>query len=142
MDWRRLLAVIGKRFRLQTWPNFRHFFVSMKFSYDTVLAHNHFLCRLLKCRLFEDCLNLLKRALKDSNKIRFVTLIDQDDPSDFGDHSSVVIYLRDILLQICNSSRCYEFDINFFSDKHSAADFISSNFSSPKVFTCFYRTDL
>ena len=78
---------------------------------------------LAKCLLFEDCLNSIKPALKDSTKISFAADINENDPSQFRDHSSVVIYLRDRLLPICNSSRSYEFVIS--SDKTSATNLIS-----------------
>ena len=41
-DWRRKLAVLWKRFRLQILQIFRHFFVSMKFDCNTTIAYNRF----------------------------------------------------------------------------------------------------
>ena len=104
--------------------------------FNEVLLNYHHGSLLTKCRLFEECLDSIKPALKDSNKTCFAAKINQADPNDFSDHSTVVIYLRDILLPLCNSSRCYEFDINFFSDKHSAADFISSILQISQVRKC------
>ena len=89
-----------------------------------------------KCLLFEDCLNSIKSALKDSNTIYFVANIYQDDPSDFSDHSSVIIYLRDILLPICNSDHRYVFEISFISDENSTTDVISSILQFPQVRSC------
>ena len=40
--WRQLLVVTKQRFHLQICPNFRHFFVSTMFYYNTAVAHNHF----------------------------------------------------------------------------------------------------
>ena len=86
-----------------------------------------------KFRLFEDCLESIKPALKDSNKIRFCAMIDQEDSSNFSDHSSVVIYLRDKLLRIFDSSHRYDFSLWFRSDKNSARELISSVLQIPQV---------
>ena len=106
---------------------------------QVVLQYNYGSQTLLasKCRLFEDCLNSIKQALKNSIKICFFANIDQDDQSDFNDHSSVVIYLRDRLLPICSSSRHYAFYICFVeSDESSATDLISSIIQISRVRCC------
>ena len=87
-----------------------------------------------KCRIFEDCLESIKAALKDSTKISFAADINENDPSQFRDHLSAVIYLRDRLLPICSSSRSYEFVIS--SDKTSATNLISSILQISKVRSC------
>ena len=79
-----------------------------------------------KCHLFEDYLNAIKPALKDANRIYFFAHINSDRPHHFIDHSSVVIYLRDRLLPICDSSRRYVFKIGFGSNENSATKIISS----------------
>ena len=89
-----------------------------------------------KCCLFEDCLNLIKPALKDSNEIFLKATIKQDDPNHFSDHSSVVVYLRDRLLPICDSSRRYVFSIWFTSDENSASEVISSILQISQVRSC------
>ena len=97
---------------------------------------------LAKCLLFEGCLNSVKPALKDSNKIRFHAVIEQADPNDinpfhFIDPSTVVIYLRDRLLPICDSTRRYAFDISFESaDENSATEVISTILQIPQVQSC------
>ena len=89
-----------------------------------------------KCQLFEDYLNAIKPALKNFNKLSFVADINQADPGHFSDHSSVVIYLRDRLLPIFDSSRRYEFYINFKSDENSATEVISSILQISQVRSC------
>ena len=92
---------------------------------------------LAKCSLFEDCLNSIKPALKDSNEICFEANINRAYPSHFSDHSSLLIYLRDRLLPIFDSSRRYEFAIAFGSaDENSAAEFISSILQISQVRSC------
>ena len=89
-----------------------------------------------KCQLFEDYLNAIKPALKNFNKLSFVADINQADPGHFSDHSSVVIYLRDRLLPIFDSSRRYEFNISFKSDENSATEVISSILQISQVQSC------
>ena len=91
---------------------------------------------LTKCLLFEDCLNSIKPALKDSNEIRFEANIDQADQNDFREHSSVIIYLRYSLLPICNSSRRYVFSIWFESDRNYTTEVISSILQISQVQNC------
>ena len=118
--------------------NLADFPLFLRFN-DVLLRYEigHFSQSLLKkSLLFEECLNAIKSALKDSNKIRFDATIDKFDPSHFSDHSSVVIYLRDRLLPICDSSRCYEFNITFAFDGNSASEVISSILQIPQVRSC------
>ena len=105
---------------LAAFPPFIRFHdVTLRYNFDSQLL-------LAKCRLFDECLNSIKPALKDSNEIRFVASIDHADPSHFSDYSSVVIYLCYGLLPIFNSSRRYNFVIKLDPDKNSATDLISS----------------
>ena len=92
-----------------------------------------------KCRFFEDCLDSIKPALKDSYKICFFADINSDCPHHFIDHSSVCIYLRHSLLPICNASRRYEFHICFESNEYASdqwTEFISSILQISQVRTC------
>ena len=91
---------------------------------------------LAKCSLFEGYLNSIKPALKDSNEICFEADINRANPSHFSDHSSLLIYLRDRLLPIFDSSRRYEFSIVFGSDENSAAEFISSILQISQIRSC------
>ena len=98
------------RANLAAFPPFLRF-TEVRLRYDT-----GYQSLFTKCRLFEDCLKSIKSALKDPIKICFVAYINRDDRSDFSDHSSVAIYLHYGLLPICDSSRCYEFNIDFDFD--------------------------
>ena len=91
---------------------------------------------LAKCRLFDECLNSIKPALKDSNEIRFFAIIDHDDPNHFSDYSSVVFYLCYGLLPILNSSRRYNFVIDLDPDKNFATALISSILEISQVRSC------
>ena len=105
--------------------------------HDVILRYNVGLQLLLsKCRLFDECLNSIKPALKDSNEINFFASIDHANPSYFSDYSSVAIYLCYGLLPIFNSSRRYNFVIKLDPDKNSATDLISSVLEISQVRRC------
>ena len=91
-----------------------------------------------KCQKVERYLRPIKTALKDSNSIRFVACISQNYPSCFSGHSVLLRYLSEQLLQICNSSRRYEFEIYFCSDKDASSNFISSLLKMPPISRCSY----
>ena len=116
---------------LATFPPFLRF-DKVLLKYDT----RSFSSLRTKCLLFEDCLNSIKSALKDSNKICFSANIDRADPSHFSNHSSVITYLRDRLLPICDSSRRYKFSIAFVSDKNSTTEVVSSILQISQVRRC------
>ena len=89
-----------------------------------------------KCEKVKEYLQPIKNALKDSNSIQFLAGINQDDQAFFGDHSLLLYYLSEQLLQTCNSSRHYEFRIYFHSDKNSCTNFISSLLQMPAIIRC------
>ena len=95
-----------------------------------------------KCRLFEDCLESIKPALEDSKKTDFVANTNHNNPWNFSDHTNLVIYLRDKLMPVCNSSRQYAFVIGFggsdggWSDENSATEVISSILQISQVQSC------
>ena len=89
-----------------------------------------------KCQKVEKYLQPIKTALKDSNSIRFVACINQDDQSSFNDHSILLNYFSEKLLQICDSSRRYEFEIHFRSDKEAGTNVISSLLQMPPISRC------
>ena len=91
-----------------------------------------------KCEKVKEYLQPIKNALKDSNSIRFVACISQNYPSCFSGHSVLLRYLSEQLLQICNSSRRYEFEIYFCSDKDASSNFISSLLKMPPISRCSY----
>ena len=115
---------------LAAFPPFIRFHdVTLRYNFDSQLL-------LAKCRLFDECLNSIKPALKDSNEINFFASIDHANPSYFSDYSSVAIYLCYGLLPIINSSRRYNFVIDLDTDKNSATDLISSVLEISQVRRC------
>ena len=116
-------AIIGSNETKISLANLSEFPLFLRFS--NVRLHYSSGSQLLfaKCRLFEDCLSSIKAALKDSNNIYFEANINPSQvQSEFSDHSSLVIYLRDRLLPICDSSRRYEFNIDFDFDEYEPDD--------------------
>ena len=92
-----------------------------------------------KCQSFDGCLQSIKSAINDSCLILFVCKVDQNDESHFSDHQTLIEYLRDRLLPICDSSRAYSFDIVFDSDKNSSSSVIDSilQMSQINCYSCF-----
>ena len=120
------VAFIGSEQKKISLPNLATFPPFVCFNEVTLNYDKGSQSLLAKCRLFEDCLNSIKSALKDSNKMYFFADINQADPCHFSDHSSLVIYIRDKLLPIYGLSRRCVFDILFKSDKNSVTELISS----------------
>ena len=91
-----------------------------------------------KCRKVAKYLKPIKTASKHSNLIRFDADINQDDQSSFTDHSILLAYLSEQFLQICDTSRRYEFIIYFHSDKNAGAgtNLISSLLQMPAISRC------
>ena len=92
-----------------------------------------------KCHLIENHLQPINKALKDSKSIQFYGIIDRNDNRNFGDHLSLLNYLSERLLSFYNSSRRYEFEIGFRSDKEGASNVLSSILQAPEISGC---TDL
>ena len=130
-----LEAIIGVGWEEISAANLAKFPSFLRFDY--VLLQYFFGTQsiLAKCRFFEECLNSIKPALKDSNNICFQAYINQANPTDFGDHASLVAYLRDRLLPICSSSRRYSFIITS-EYGNSATEVISSILQFPQVRLC------
>ena len=89
-----------------------------------------------KCQLIASSLKSIKETLNDSNKIVFNGCIDQNDQSDFNNHSTLVGYIQDEFLPVCDSSCLYKFDIEFYSDKNSGAKVIASILKMPQIIRC------
>ena len=89
-----------------------------------------------KCQLFGDLLPEIKGALNDSNEIFFGAGINQKDQSEFYNHSTLIGYLRDEFLPICDSTRRYKFVIDFDSDQNSGSKIISSILKMSQVVQC------
>ena len=117
---------------LSTIPRFIRFdSVSLSYSGGSMTSEK-------KCQKVEKYLKAIKTASKHSNTIRFVGEINQNDPTCFTDHSVLLSYLDEQVLQLCNSSRGYEFQIHFHSDsdKDAGTNFISSLLQMPAISRC------
>ena len=88
-----------------------------------------------KCQLFEGFLPSIKGAL-NAKKIVFNADISQNDPSNFSNHSSLVQYIRERLLIICDCDCQYVFRIGFYSDENSKANVIKSILKMPQIVRC------
>ena len=91
-----------------------------------------------KCQFFAGLLPSIKGALNDSKEIRFYGRINENDPLNFSNHSTLIDYIRDEFLPICDSSRRYKFEIDFFSDKDAATNVVSSILKMTQIVRCFY----
>ena len=121
-------------YQLATFPLFLRFDkVSISYNYvnDQTIEE--------KCELIEKQLLPLKLGLNDSNTIEFVARIsrnDQNDRNNFSDHLKLLDYIRNRFLPICNSSRCYKFQIWFFSDANSGTEIITSILEMDEIKHC------
>ena len=73
-----------------------------------------------KLQLMQNKMQLFKIALSELEKFTFFAEINEDDHTQFNDHSQLLDHLRQQVLPICNSSTDYKFHINFISDKNAA----------------------
>ena len=88
-----------------------------------------------KLKLFQIYLLTLKTALNNSNVITVYTEISQKNSSVFSNHLALLEYFP-ILLSICGSSRCYRFEIVFYSDKDAIPNVIAAIMQIPKINRC------
>ena len=89
-----------------------------------------------KCQLFGDFLPSIKGALNDSKEIVFSVRINQNDPSQFRNHSTFLNKLRDEFLAICDSPLRYVFELSFYSDENSVTKVIESILKMPQIVRC------
>ena len=75
-------------------------------------------------------LTSIKATLNDSNVTRFYFAFNQEDTSQFNDHSGLLEHIRQIV-SICDSSRGYSFVLRRFSD--AFGDVISSILEMPAI---------
>ena len=85
-----------------------------------------------KCHLFVKHLEPLSAGFNDSTIIKFNANM-KDDQSHFRDPLQLLNHLRNELLPICASARCYEFLIRFFSHESSATNIFDSILQMPPI---------
>ena len=92
-----------------------------------------------KCDLFDGCLQSIKQALNDSNLIYFKCIVSENAANQFSNYQTLIEYISERLLPICESSRQYIFGFNFFSDKNSASNIIASILQMAQIsrYGCF-----
>ena len=89
-----------------------------------------------KCKSIENQLLPLKLALCDSNVVDLMATISQSNRCYFNDNSKLNDYIRNRFLPICNSSRCYKFEIWFYSDRNSDKNVIASILEMDEIKHC------
>lgn len=89
-----------------------------------------------KCELIEAHLIPFKSVLNVSNMIEFYAYITHDDKTYFNNHSKLLYYLQNRLLQICDSARGYKFRILFFSHANTITNVIESILQMPPIERC------
>ena len=92
-----------------------------------------------KCDLFDKCLQSIKPALNDSYLIYFNCFISKNKQKQFSNHQTLIKYISERLLPICESSRKYSFSIWFDSDVNSASNVIASILQMAQIirYGCF-----
>ena len=118
--------------KLTNFPSFLHF--------SNVYLWYDFGARLIeeKCELVELHLRPLIPALNDSKMILIRAAI-RKHPKDFSDYSTLLDHIRNRLLPICDSARCYKFDIVFPLDANTTtatANVISSVLQMQPIMRC------
>ena len=92
-------------------------------------------------------LQLFETVLSDLEKVILSATINQDDQSQFRNHSQLITNLREKVLPICDSSPVYLFHIDFQSDKDAAGNFIGQILQLPQINRCqevsfFYSNEI
>ena len=86
-----------------------------------------------KRQKFRKRLQSLKPALMDSNSVYFTGHIGDRWYIDFKDHFALLKHIRTEFLSLCDSSRHYEFFIEFFKDKDSHTNVVESLLQMPQI---------
>ena len=91
-----------------------------------------------KLQLLQHQLQLFKTAFSDLKEITLSANINQNDQTQFHDHTHLLDHLREQLLPICNSSSVdnYNFFVDFQSDNDGAADFIAQILQMRPIIRC------
>ena len=107
-----------RRSRKVWWQSFFDtIFLGGSDSNDSINLHSNQSPIMKKCKLFEENLPLLKRALKCPNRIIVYGKIDRNNPYHFGNQTQFLDHIRQQLLPLINTSRCFEFNICFGLDE-------------------------
>ena len=91
-----------------------------------------------KLQLLHYHLQLFETALSDSEKIILSAAINQNDQSQFRNHSQLITHLREKVLTICDSSPVYNYNffIDFQSNNDAAGNVIGQILQLPPINSC------
>ena len=90
-----------------------------------------------KLQLLQNGLQMFQTALSSNlESISVIANINQNDQSQFRNHSQLLGHLREQVLPICDSSPDYSFKIDFQSDNDGAGNFIGEILQLPKINRC------
>ena len=89
-----------------------------------------------KLQLLHYYLRLFETALSNLDVITLTARINQNDQSQFRDHSQLLDHLREQVLPICDSSPVHYFDIDFQSDNDAAGNVIGQFLQLPSINRC------
>ena len=97
-----------------------------------------------KCELLRSHLQSIKRTLNQSIIVFYGSIhgdhqgffIGGPQHIYFHDHTKLVEHIRNEVLPLCNSARCYKFNIALHTDKDSVAEVIDSILQMPSINRC------
>ena len=89
-----------------------------------------------KLQLLQNQFQLFKMAFSDLEKITLIARINQNDQTQFHDHSQLLDHFREQVLPICDSSPLYSFHIDFKSDNDAGGNFIVQILQLPSINRC------
>ena len=89
-----------------------------------------------KLNLLHNQLQLFKTAFNDLEKIYLIACINQNDQTQFHNHSQLLDHLRKQLLPICDSSPCYWFHMDFQSDNDASVNVLGQILQLPSINRC------
>ena len=87
-----------------------------------------------KCELFVNYLLWLKMALNDSKLIHLICTVNPNGPNNFKNHFQLLEHVQNELLPICESSRGFKFEIEFYSSADT--NLIESLLQMPPIYCC------
>ena len=91
-----------------------------------------------KLQLLQNQLQLFMKAFSDLGEITLSATINQNDQSQFHDHTHLLDYFRERLIPICDSSSVYNYNFLVYgqSDNDGAADFIAQILQMRPIIRC------
>ena len=107
-------------------------FKSLSLCYSSG-AGPHIISIAEKRQLLQMQLKLFKTALSDLELLIFSAPINQNDQSQFRDHSQLLDHIHEQVLPFCDSAPVYKLLIDFQTGNDGAADFIAQILQLPQI---------